>query len=223
MKPSYLVVIGFLFANFLTATTFDHYTTQSGQMDYSTVQYGNLSVSVTSENLPGSSYAPYVSGQVGYHDTLEIFGNVSGSAGILDIVYDEANLGSASPNGGAGGQFQATSLTGGSLGQFFPVITLPGKIPFQYAVPFALDAQISESAIDSGGEAVLSIKSFTVEGSTPFFWTASSGTQYPFTNGQFTPTPEPSTLAMMLFAASIAGLILYRRSFRRMRQSQSGA
>ena len=207
MKPSHLVVIGFLFANLLTATTFDHYTTQFGQIDSSTVQYGNLSVSVSSDVYP-----PHQA-QVGYHDTLEIMGSSVTNSGILDIIYLAGSTGIGGLVGDFGGNIAATGLVLPDTNFFY--LTVAGQIPFQYNTPFPLDALAYETAVFTAGTAFVQIKNLTVEGNNSFLWAASSGTQYPFTNGQFTPTPEPSTLAMMLFAASIAGLILYRRSFRR--------
>ncbi len=195
---------------------YDHYTTQYGVVDNSAASF---SFSPGYGNESASSLAPFLQflqngfpvgvfttaiATVGYHDTLIFYGQPTGTPGLLDINYLASSFNGIYDLGGSMSSFTATGfvLPTNHYYQNYSVSAL-STVAFQFGVPLSLDGTVTEYASGGSGFGGLQITSLSVEGSVPFLWSDSSGTQYNFTNGQFTPTPEPSTI-MLIGLGSVA-------------------
>ena len=202
------------------AAAYDHYTIQYGSAsDFS----GRYSVFTEYGYIGASALGPYdrygthgfttAHATAGYHDSLIFLGAPTGTAGVLDITYSAITENGIYDFGGSSSFFSATGF---SLPlehtQFFSLI-VPATVAFQYGVPLSLDGLVTEYASGGNGEGDLQIKSLSVETNDPFFWSASSGTEYNFLNGTFVPTPEPGTVLSGALGITLLCLIKVRTKF----------
>ena len=210
LKLALLISSGLLTVD---AATYDHYTTQYGSASDSA---GRYSVLTGYGNIVASALGPFdqyvthrftsAKATAGYHDSLIFLGQPTGTAGVLDILYSAGSYNGIYDFGSSGTTFAATGFSLPSEHTRFFSLLVPATVAFQYGVPLSLDGVVTEYASGGNGDGELQIKSLFVETSDPFYWSASSGTQYNFQNGVFVPTPEPGSaflggLSLTLLAA----------------------
>lgn len=214
-------VAALLLAQQLTASTYDAYTTQSSHtvgiafVAPISASFGSLGVEAHTAP-PYLSYPATAEVSAGYHDSLIIFSgdkvifknNLSGPSGILDITYQFFQTTSDEQYGGSSGAVYATGLSSyaNNNQNHFNSPGLLVKVPFFYDTPLSLDATITENAASGGGSLFLLLTALSVEEAPLVLYSDASSTQYKFTNGQFTPTPEPS--AWLLGGSGLALLCL---------------